>query len=116
MARPDYLVLGALVVKELLTYDEANALAELYLSKDVEKPIPYSLAVGIDIAAEILTEVEDDSAIQALLHPQASEVIEDDIDARMVNDDLEYGDDEDDEDSPPSWWMNAYRDWSFDCD
>ncbi len=73
MARPDYILYGALVVGGYLTIEEAQALCEAHDSVDYDRPVPASLDAGLDIAINVLSEVEDDEAIDAMLNHRSDD-------------------------------------------
>ena len=71
MARPDFLMLGLLVHKNVLTYDQALALSERYAKKSYDNPVPIDLDAGLDIAIDAMAEGDDDEAIKEIFERSA---------------------------------------------
>ena len=67
MSRPDFLLLGMLVHQDVLTFDQAKALSELYAARGYDNPVPQDLDAGLDIAIDAMAEGEDDAEINRIL-------------------------------------------------
>lgn len=108
--RADNLLLGLLVAKDLMTLDEATAIAKAYSTPTYDAPVPMDVTSGYSIALDLLAEVDDDIAIERMIRrddPTVEEI-----------EDAWTGDSE----APEEWFIQAYHDWALrgeveqDCD